>query len=198
MTPVPTDRIAAGARALEELRAEVGSLCARRDLDLESWKAWERRASLFRTKVAEFYTPFDAAASALRAGDPAGLETAVRFLEADPWCFRSGYLKSLLMYRMANHGDIESHRGRLQDVVVHRLRHPQPRLLHPTVRLAATVWDEGLQDRVVSLADATSPMAERLRAFTHLVDHQIRTVRGLRQRGPAGAAAGRRSGPKGG
>jgi hypothetical protein len=33
----------------------------------------------------------------LRAGDPSGMEAAVSFLEADPWFYRTGYIKSKLI-----------------------------------------------------------------------------------------------------
>ncbi|WP_261575400.1 hypothetical protein [Frankia gtarii] len=179
MTLVSTDRIAAGALILTQLQAEVGSLYTKRDLDLESWRRWEQKSALFKTRAAEFYAPFDAAAAALRAGDPTGLETAVQFLEADPWCFRSGYMKAGLMHRIANSAGTEAHRPRLQDIVMYLLRHPQPRLLPPTVRLAAAVWDDNLQNRVISLAEEDSSAAEQPQVFTRLVAHQIRTIRGL-------------------
>jgi len=34
---------------------------------------------------------------AVKSGDRAGLEPILRFLEADPWCFRSGYVKADLI-----------------------------------------------------------------------------------------------------
>ncbi|CAJ61018.1 MULTISPECIES: hypothetical protein [Frankia] len=180
MTLFSTDRIATDAQALEGLRAEVRTLCALRNLDQESWRRWEQKAGLFKASVRDYYAPFEAAAAALRAGAPTELETAVLFLEADPWCFRSGYMKSKLMSRIANSVDIEAYRSRLQNIVVCLVRNPQPRLLRPTVRLAAAVWDENLQGQLTSIPEDDSVTAERLRAFMRLVGHQIRTMRGLR------------------
>jgi len=43
---------------------------------------------------AGFWEPIERARQAVRSGDPSGIETLVRFLEADVYCFSSGYLKA--------------------------------------------------------------------------------------------------------
>jgi hypothetical protein len=43
--------------------------------------------------MAVFTPAFDVALAAVRAGDRSSLEYGVRFLEADPWCYGSGYAK---------------------------------------------------------------------------------------------------------
>jgi hypothetical protein len=48
------------------------------------------------------------------------IETVFLFLEADPWCFRSGYVKQELLRRLANRQLAPADRERLTDVL---LRH---------------------------------------------------------------------------
>jgi hypothetical protein len=67
---------------------------------------------------AVFTDRFRAAVAALQAGDPSELEYGVRFLEADPWCFRSGYFKAKLLPAIARLELDESTRRRLARVVL--------------------------------------------------------------------------------
>lgn len=53
----------------------------------EYWRAWEN------VVPPGFWDEYDR----LKRGDLLGLETAISFLEADPWFFRSGYLKADLL-----------------------------------------------------------------------------------------------------
>ncbi|SQD99750.1 hypothetical protein FMEAI12_5590018 [Parafrankia sp. Ea1.12] len=130
--------ITARAVELERLHADVHRLWARRSLSADQWDAWAREADRFDLAVRDFYSRFDRAAKALRSGEPEEVETAVQFLEADPWCFRSGYMKAELMHRLANGPDLDAHHHRLHDVVGRRLTEPQPRLLRHTARQGAS------------------------------------------------------------
>jgi hypothetical protein len=50
--------------------------------------------------------------------DPAAIEGAIRYLEADPWEFRSGYLKGRLLRHLANRQLDEHQRRRLRPVLL--------------------------------------------------------------------------------
>ena len=67
------------------------------------WTAWHA-----------MYPPdFWAKVSALAQGDRAGVEAALVFLEADPWCFRSGYTKQLIVRRLRHVRLTDPERDRL-------------------------------------------------------------------------------------
>lgn len=55
---------------------------------------------------------------AVRLDDPDAIERAISYLEADPWEFRSGYLKGRLMHHLANRDLNEAQRKRLQPVLL--------------------------------------------------------------------------------
>ncbi|HEU0132799.1 MAG TPA: NUDIX domain-containing protein [Mycobacteriales bacterium] len=102
--------------------------------------------------VRAFETPVRETVAALRRGDPGAVEEALAFLEADPRCFRSGYLKADVMHALAQR-DLRDVRDRVRAVVAHRLRHREPRLLRHAARLAAAVWDEPLRRLVEEVRD---------------------------------------------
>ena len=68
---------------------------------------------------ADLHTPeFEAGLDALRRRDPAGIEYGVAYLEADPWYFRSGYLKGRIARWLRQVDVSETQRERLRTVVV--------------------------------------------------------------------------------
>jgi hypothetical protein len=87
------------------------------------------------------------------------------FLAADPWCFRSGYLKADLMDAFANTPVPSDLVDRLQDIVLRRVTHPEPRLLRYAAHLSSNVWSDKLRERLEGLAvGADAALAERARA----------------------------------
>jgi hypothetical protein len=89
------------------------------DPDPEHRDEWSARLAWFDvTWTAVFTDRFLAAVAALQAGDRSELEYGVRFLEADPWCFRSGYTKARLLPAIARLKLDESIRQRLARVVL--------------------------------------------------------------------------------
>jgi hypothetical protein len=125
-------RITAEAKRLEELR--------------------EANDPGFAAAVGRFYAPFEELKGRLRGGEIGAVEPALEFLEADPWCFRSGYVKADLMHALANGPSLESVRDRVQAIVLNRVEHHEPRLLRYAARLAATVWDDGLEAAVEAIS----------------------------------------------
>lgn len=75
----------------------------------------------------------------LRSGDPAGMESAVSFLEADPWFFRSGYIKSQLIRYIKRPMLTEEYARRLQQVVLALVDRRDDRDFRAFCRLARKV-----------------------------------------------------------
>lgn len=123
------------------------------------------------------FEPFEDVPRRLRSGDDTAIDPALLFLEADPWCFRSGYLKESLMRALASGVSLSGYRRRIHRVLIARLRAPQPGLRKPSMALAAAVWgpdldehltalsrraDDDLRDRVADLrAGVTRRLAEK-------------------------------------
>ena len=135
------------AEQLNRLHADLDLAVRNRDKDLERW---HRAAEAFKIALTEFYAPFERASDSLRDSDDE-LETAVQFLEADPWCHRSGYMKAKLLQRVAKWPARSRYQARLEDVVMLRLSKPEPGLFRPAARLASDLWNERLQGRVDEL-----------------------------------------------
>lgn len=68
-----------------------------RDVPHGSWLHWHWTAF-----SAMYPATFWRAVSLLSEGDASGLSTCLDFLEADPWCFRSGYAKQVII-RLVRH-----------------------------------------------------------------------------------------------
>ncbi|MDF3063763.1 MAG: hypothetical protein K0S06_3872 [Microvirga sp.] len=86
---------AAAQRAVHTTFAEVRR---RDDPDDPATAAWLAAIARFRAAVPAAYPPgFWEDVARLAKGDPEGLETAIRFLEADPYFDRSGYVKADLI-----------------------------------------------------------------------------------------------------
>jgi hypothetical protein len=147
-----------------------------RDRDDQSRRDWERDAEDFKAELDSLYAPITAALSRVRGGERTAIDQVLDFLEADPWCFRSGYMKSKLMHAIANGPELQGEsRRRAQRVVIRRLLAPQPGLQRHARRLAAAVWDDTLRNKVLDLAaqpaGRTRAEAECLLAA---VAHQLR------------------------
>ena len=65
--------------------------------------------------------------SALASGDADAKESAIRFLEFDPYYYRSGYIKSKLLVRLKNIKLSASEVKRLQKVVCNAILSPLPK-----------------------------------------------------------------------
>jgi hypothetical protein len=74
-----------------------------------SWVDWESGVSLFREALRAMYPPgTKERTGALAAGDADAVEWALVFLEADPRCFRAGYLRERMLRYLARMTDLIS------------------------------------------------------------------------------------------
>jgi hypothetical protein len=176
---VPENGIRERAAELVRLNDTLHRAYAEHDGSQEREESWRFAVARFWEALATFYAPFEGLPRRIRDGDRAAVDEAVRFLEADPWCFRSGYLKADLMTALANVALTEHVRRRLRGAVIHRLRHREPRLIRPAGQLAANVWDEGLEREVARLqASGTESEQADASEVRRAVEHKFRTLAG--------------------
>jgi hypothetical protein len=94
------------------------------------------RVGWFHELLAGLSGPVRYAIEAVRNGDPSGVETLVRFLEADVYCFRSGYLKVDVINALVRASLTDEAADRLRKVVLDVVDGPDRREFRAYVRLA--------------------------------------------------------------
>ena len=175
------DRWQSGVRGraaeVQSLHAALHRAYDARDGSAGADKKWHEAAVAFQSAVEEFYAPYEEVLAGVRAGRRDAIEEATRFLVADPWCFRSGYLKAELMHALANTPLPDHVHEPLREVVLHRIVDRQPRLLRYASQLAASLWDQELEAEVARLEFEGSP--EQRRAATQLRSGAQNRIRSL-------------------
>lgn len=89
----------------------------------------------------------------LKGRDPAGIEVAVAFLEADPWSFRTGYLKVDIIRYLIRLELEPSHCQRLQKVVLASVVGRDRREFRSYCRLARKVDSPELRNQLLALLE---------------------------------------------
>jgi len=88
----------ARAELLNAAEAKIDSTVAVRDSSPAAYQAWREAAAEGHAARERMYPEcFRKDTTALAAGDTTAIEPTLEFLETDPWCFRSGYVKANLM-----------------------------------------------------------------------------------------------------
>jgi hypothetical protein len=144
--PLP-DLIESHAAKLRELH-EVWVTFRIRDEGDAQREAWSEACRRFHSSYDELAFPggLSNAMSMLPAKNPTTIEVAVRFLESDPWFFRSGYIKAELMKHLRRVPLSEDQRIRLQQVILARVREAKNRReLRWYCRLARVVTDRAFE-----------------------------------------------------
>jgi hypothetical protein len=143
-----------------------------------SWADW--RVAVESLRIAEqltYQNPlWRRLKAALATGDATAREAALVYLEADPWCFRSGYEKAELMKSLSRLDLDNDDRDRVRRIVLHVVQQPPRREFRHLVGLAASIHDAELDRRLDTLAENAPPevcrqvallrerMAQRLRS----------------------------------
>lgn len=112
---------------------------------------------------------------------------AVRFLEADPWYFRSGYHKAEILKLLQRHPLTDDQSVRLRKVILDRVRGRSIRDIRAYGRLASKVTDAQFEAELDYLAkSAKRPVAQQAQC----VLESMRSV-GRRLEKPPSAGRGR-------
>jgi hypothetical protein len=109
------ERIQKNSREINRMLAQINALVQERHLSPAQRAQWLAACEEFHSRYEQLCFPGGGAMLArVRVGDPEAVETAVQFLLADPYHFRSGYLKGRLWRWLANLPLGESARNRLE------------------------------------------------------------------------------------
>ncbi len=141
------------ARRARAVVHEARTISRSRPHDLRAQEVHSQAVYLDREAVACAYPQgFWEDYERLKARNPAGLTTAVKFLEADPWFFRSGYTKADLIRSIRHFKLPEAIAERLRRVVVAAVDRCDRREFREYCRLArkidSPVLREALQRRL--------------------------------------------------
>ena len=95
---------------------------------------------------------FDDAYEQVKAGDPSGAELLIGFLEADPFFFRSGYLKADVAQYLKRAPLTEAQQERLRRVVVQIVSNRDGREFRRYCHLARALDSPALREELQGLA----------------------------------------------
>jgi hypothetical protein len=152
------------AAKLRDLHAAIKTTFLKRNRGDAQWKAWQEAVQRFHASYDALAFPggLGRAMLLLEKRDPATIEMVVRFLEADPWFFRSGYHKACMIKQLRLCPLSEDHRKRLQQVILARIESEEtPREFRWYCRLARYVSDADFERQVASFARAPGQLRQR-------------------------------------
>ena len=99
--------------------------------DIARWenavRAWKEFSGFGYPATKFYFFENQTFLTALSSGETDAKESAIRFLEFDPYYYRSGYIKSKLLVRLKNIKLSASEVKRLQKVICNAIVSPQPK-----------------------------------------------------------------------
>lgn len=157
------------AAALNSASAEVDRTFADRSSSPEAYRAWHEAAAEFHAAREEMYPEsFWRDTRALAASETKAIEPALEFLESDPWCFRSGYVKAELMRYLSRVPLIDRQQERTQRILLHLVEVGDRREFGYACRLARALDSAGLHADLKRLL-TSSNRSTRRRALQMIV-----------------------------
>jgi hypothetical protein len=126
----------------------------------------EAQIGFFHEQMAGLYGPIFGSIEAFRAGgDTDDAETMVRFLEADIYCDRSGYVTADVIQAIRRSSTSDAHAARLRHVVLVAVHGRDRREFRAFCRLAASVSDDWLVDQLEQRTRSGDPRSSRHAAW---------------------------------
>jgi hypothetical protein len=146
----------ANAAELRRMKEAVKAAWLRRNDGDVHRRVWQEALERFHSSYCDLAFPGGIAKAfvLLEKNDPDGVEMVVRFLEADPWYFRSGYHKAEMLRLLRKTPLTEDQRKRLQQVILARVESRYtPREFRWYCRLARFVSDRDFEQEIARLAE---------------------------------------------
>lgn len=155
------------AAAQERAASRLVHETARRRDTAEGVARWHEAIDAWRGAMSRVYPPaFMADLERVRSGDPAGVDSMIRFLEADPWAFRSGYLKATILQRLRHVELATKQKARLAAVILDHVDHHDRRESRHYYGLAPFVADDHFRNALLTRLRAGGPGRRRRALWT--------------------------------
>jgi hypothetical protein len=150
------------ARSAQAIVNETAAISRRHVRDLVAQEIHNSAVVVFRSAIGRVYPPaFREAYDHLLEGNPAGLETAVNFLDADPWFQRSGYIKAELIRHISRIEIPQAITERLRAVVLAIVDRRDRREFRQYCRLARKVDSPELREELSLRLQDDDPAVRR-------------------------------------
>lgn len=154
------------AAEFQKLHQRLMETVRRRDANPaipERWAEWREAGAVLLAAFDRLSFPggLERELTRLKLGDLEAIELAVRFLEANPWHFRTGYNKEDLIRQLRRHPLTEDQCARLRKVILDRVQGRPVREMRSYARLAFKVSDQEFEAKLTSLATAPDRTAAR-------------------------------------
>ena len=152
------------AAKLQELKDAIQAAFRVRNESASKMEAWQEACRRFHLAYDELAFPGGLAKAMLQlqAADPMTIELAVQFLEADPWFFRSGYIKEEVLERIRWVPLDLDQKRRLQQLILARVRDPRARReFRRYCRLAPFITDPEFEKEIVRVAGPSGTKPKR-------------------------------------
>jgi hypothetical protein len=153
----------ANAAELEKLRERVGEMFRERSKSPEHTVAWQEAARAFSKEYDKLAFPggLSREFELLRGGDVTAIEMAIRFLEANPWYFRSGYYKVDILKLLGKHPLSDEQGARMRKVILERVRDRPVREMRAYARFAPKVSTPEFEAEMTDIAENSNRHAAR-------------------------------------
>ena len=121
-------------------------------------EAWHAAVDDLNAAMRQLYPPsFEEDIERVRQGAPVAFETAIGFLEADPWAFGTGYTKERILEDLKKATFSPKQAARLRAVILARVDGPQRREFRRYCLLAPRVVDDSLLEALLARLRSGEP-----------------------------------------
>jgi hypothetical protein len=153
----------ANAAELEKLRERVDETLRERGKSSKRTAAWQEAARAFHAAYDRLAFPggLSREFELLRISDVTAIEMAIRFLEANPWYFRSGYHKADILKMLREHPLSDDQCARMRKVIVERVRDRPVREKRAYARFAPKVSTPQFEAEITNIAENANHHAAR-------------------------------------
>jgi hypothetical protein len=151
-------KIVADSAELVRLHQAIRDTFARRSLSRHEHEEWSKACAKFHSEYANlFYPGGDERWDKFLNGDSAEIETAVLFLDVDPYFFRSGYMKEVIWTRLKKFDLSAPQRTRLEAIAIAYLHRRIRRDFWHMARYVRRHGRDEFWRQVVSLQESAIP-----------------------------------------
>jgi hypothetical protein len=146
------------AQLVQETMGRVNDTAHKRDGSKTALARWHHALDEWHRAMGLLYPDaFWEDLERLRSGDVEAVEPAIAFLEADPWAFRSGYVKQTVVHLLKRLELSAEQAGRLRSVILQVVDVGDRREFLGYCKLARRVIDDGLRDALLERLHSSEP-----------------------------------------